>query len=115
MKEKIINILKKIYNETNFLVLSLMFFVLAICLFIVTEIIIFGYLLDNDYLIVNTVENMATMKTLPYTEKETLDFFESINNEMQPFFFFYHFSVYSTISFLVLGTFKYIWGKLKHV
>ena len=114
--EKIEEILKLIYNKVNFFVATLLFLVLTLISFIVTEYIILKGFLDNNYLIVNTVNRLITNRlliALPYTQSQEVDLMNIISWNVQPYIFMYYYYGIITFLCLMIGIYKLIKNRRK--
>lgn len=70
MKNKIIKTIERIYNNTNFFYVSVIFLLLFISLFLYSLLIFVSIEMQNNYLVVYTEENMKNLSIPPLREEQ---------------------------------------------
>ncbi len=117
-KQKICNKLNEIYNKTNFFVSSLTFLILAIADFVMSEILILGLFLKNNFLIVYTTDKINTLTNSgiqPYTHEQTIELMETIDRIVQPYIVLHYLLIFMAFACFTIGVYKIIVRKPKNV
>ena len=117
-KQKICNKLKTIYNETNFFTVTITFLILAVADFVITEILILGLFLKNNFLIVYTTDKIDALKTSgvqPYTHEQSVELMNTVNNIVQPYIVLHYFLIFAAFVCFIIEIYKIIQRKSKNV
>ncbi len=118
MKQKICKKLNEIYNKTNFFTTTLTLLILAVADFVMSEILILGLFLKNNFLIVYTTDKMDILTksgVQPYTHEQTIELMERINDIVQPYVVLHYLLIFAAFVCFTIGVYKLIQRKPKNV